>query len=180
VDDAGRTTATGIRAIGDVTEHLMLTPLAVADGRGVVEDILGNVPARPDYGMVPTAAFTTPECGSVGMTEAEAAEAGIDHEVRRKSFSTLASAISARPGNVFMKAVVRAGDGKLLGLHFFGPHAAEATQMGAVALAAGLTEVELARTMPLHPSTAEEMIALGDPDGPLHPAADASRALAAE
>lgn len=146
----------------------------------MVEDILSNATLGPDYAMVPTAAFTTPECGSVGMTEGQAEAAGIDYEVRRKGFSTLASAISARPGNVFMKAVVRAGDGKLLGLHFFGPHAAEATQMGAVALAAGLTEVELGRTMPLHPSTAEEMIALGDPDGPIHPAPVEARAMAAE
>ena len=180
VDATGCSSVPGIRAIGDAADHMMLTPLAVADGRDAVDDILGHALEGPDRAIIPTAAFTTPECGSVGMTEKAATAQGVAHEVRRKTFVTLTSAISARPGAVLMKAVVSRPDGRLLGFHFFGPHAAEATQMAAVALAAGLTEAELARTMALHPSTAEEMIALGDPDGPIHPTLREIATLAAD
>ncbi|CAM4205689.1 dihydrolipoyl dehydrogenase family protein [Palleronia rufa] len=179
VDAWGEASIPGIHAIGDAAGAMMLTPVAVRDGRRCIDAIRGHRPDQPED-IVPTATFTTPECGSVGLTEAEASAAGIAFEVRSKAFSMLTAVLSNDPQDVFMKAIVARKDGRLLGIHFFGPHAGEAAQMGAVALSAGLTEAELGRTMSLHPSTSEEVIGLGDPDMPIHGPAETAEALAAE
>lgn len=179
VDACGQSSISGIHAIGDATDTMMLTPVAVRDGRRCIDAILGHKP-DPSDDIVPTATFTTPECGMVGLTESQARAKGLNVEIRRKSFSTLAAALSNASQDIFMKAVVGRTDGRLLGMHFFGPHAGEAAQMGAIALSAGLTEGELGRTMSLHPSTAEEVIGLGDPDMPIHGQMAAPKPLAAE
>ena len=179
VDPVGRTNVPGIHAIGDAAGGMMLTPVAIADAKCCIDAILGQVSAAPGR-IVPTATFTTPECASVGLTEPQAQAADLSFDVRRKEFSGLASALSASPEKIFMKALIGTDDGRLLGLHFFGPHAAEAAQMGAVALSAGLTERELSRTMSLHPSTAEEVIGLGDADMPIHDPAPVPQNIAAE
>ncbi|MBM2576382.1 NAD(P)/FAD-dependent oxidoreductase [Jannaschia sp. Os4] len=168
VDDDGRTSVPSIRAVGDVCEPIALTPVAVRGARRVVDLLTGEDDPLPRPDLVPTAAFTTPECASVGLTADEARDQGHDVVERRTSFRPLAALVSGSDMDVFMKAVVARGDGRLLGFHFFGPHASEAAQLGAMALHAGLTANELHLTMPLHPSIAEEMIGLGMADEPLH------------
>ena len=161
VDDAHRTNVPWVRAVGDVAERLALTPVAMRGARRVADLLTGVPDPLPRPGIVPTAAFTTPECASVGLTEAQAREAGRDARVERARFRPLSALLSGQEADVFMKAVIDRSDDRLLGLHFFGPAASEAAQMAAMALEAGLTARELARTMPLHPSVAEEMIGLG-------------------
>ena len=172
VDDTGMTSVAGVYAIGDVTPTLALTPVAVREGRRVIDIIRSVDEPLPRPTHVPTAAFTTPECAAVGMSEADAQQTGLDYEVRRTTFKPLASLLGGDENQVFMKALVERSSGCMLGFHFFGPHASEASQMGAIALAAGLSEQELHHTMALHPTTAEEVLSLGRRDEPLHQKAD--------
>ena len=168
VDASGRTAMPSVFAIGDVTATLALTPVAVREARRSVDIILQDDWPLPVAGHVPTAAFTTPECASVGLREEDAHELGIDYQVRRSTFQPLAGLLSEDSPEIFMKALVDTRSRHLLGFHFFGPHASEAAQMGAVALAAGLSEMQLHHTMALHPTTAEEVLGLGRADEPLH------------
>ena len=161
VDEAGRSSVSSIRAVGDVAERIALTPVAVRGGRRVADLLCGEPDPLPRPGIVPTAAFTTPECASVGLTEAQAREGGRRIRVERTQFRPLDALLSGDDTDVFMKAIVDTATDRLLGFHFFGPHASEAAQMAALALEAGLTARQLSRTMPLHPSVAEEVISLG-------------------
>lgn len=169
VDGDGRTSLPHIFAIGDVANPLMLTPVAVRAGRRAVDLILDKSDPLPRAANVPSATFTTPECGSVGATERELVAQGTAFEIRRTHFKPLTGAFNGfEKPELLMKALVGIDGGCLLGLHFFGPYASEAVQMGAIALSAGLTEDELHHTMSLHPTIAEEVIGLGRPDTPLH------------
>ena len=172
VDMTNQTSASGIFAIGDVTKALALTPVAIREARRVVDIIANGSSALPPPGNVPTAVFTTPECASIGLLERDARSQNINFDVRRTSFRPLAALLMEdHATEVFMKALVDSKTGKLLGMHFFGPHASEAVQLGAVAIAAGLTDDQLHQTMPLHPSTAEEVLGLGRRDEPIHQSA---------
>ena len=171
VDDEGRSSVPSIRAVGDVCERVALTPVAVRGARRVADLLTGEADPLPRPDTVPTAAFTTPECASVGLTEAQAREGGWAVRVERARFRPLAALLSGRGTDVFMKAVIDVETDRMLGFHFFGPHASEAAQMGAMALEAGLTAHQLARTMPLHPSVAEEVIGLGAWEPPARRAA---------
>lgn len=179
VDGDGRSSIPTIFAAGDVSERVALTPVAVRGGRRVVDILAGADEPLTGSDIVPTAAFTTPECASVGLTEAEARECGRSFTIRRTSFSPLASLLQDAPGSVFMKCLVEEGTGRLLGFHFFGPAASEAAQLGAVALSAGLTEDQLHNTMALHPSVAEEVLSLGRPDEPIHQKVEPRKRVAA-
>ena len=172
VDERGETNVAGIFAIGDVTETIALTPVAVREGRRAIDIMLAAPVPLPVPSNVPTAAFTTPECAAVGMTEREASEAGFAYDIRRTRFQPLANLLGDEGESVFMKALVERETGRMLGFHFFGPHASEASQMGAIALAAGLSETQLHHTMALHPTTAEEVLGLGRRDEPLHQKVD--------
>ena len=169
VDEDGRTSVSNIFAVGDVADPLMLTPVAVRAGRRLVDLMLDRNDPLPRATNVPTATFTTPECGGVGATEKELVEKDVPFEIRRARFQPLTAAFGGfEKPELLMKALVAKDGGELLGLHFFGPYASEAVQMGAIALSAGLTEDELHHTMSLHPTIAEEVIGLGRPDTPLH------------
>ena len=168
VDKEGRSNVPTIFAAGDVSERIALTPVAVRGGRRVVDILAGAAAPLEMQAVVPTAAFTTPECASGGLAEAEAESLGKRFTVRRTSFSPLASLLQDDPGSVFIKCLVENETGLLLGFHFFGPAASEAAQLGAVTLSAGLTESQLHNTMALHPSVAEEVISLGRADEPIH------------
>lgn len=168
VDEIGQTSLPTIYAAGDVCEHMALTPVAVRGARRMIAGLLQEPDSLPQARYTPTAIFTTPECGAVGLTEAAARKYGFSFSVRTQSFRPLAAKITNSDTEVFMKAIVQNISGKLLGLHFFGPHASEAAQLGALAISAGLTEKQLHNTMALHPSIGEEIIGLGVPDQPLH------------
>ena len=172
-DARGRTGAPSIHAVGDVVGRLPLTPVAIREARRAADDALGRAPALPEAAMVPTAAFTSPEIASVGLGEEEADRQGLVVEVRRSRFRPLAALLSGGEQEVLMKVVLDPSTGVLLGFHFCGPGASEAAQMGAMALGAGLTARELRATMPLHPTIAEELIGLGEPDDALRPQGNA-------
>ena len=161
VDGHGRTDVEGVFAIGDVARTLQLTPVAVADGRNVVDGILGRSfeAIRPE--RVPTAVYATPELGSVGLDEAAAEARGIAFDVRRATFSPLEARLLDERHEVIVKLIVERGSGTLLGFHMLGGNAAEFAQLVAVMLEGGATEGDLHRTVSLHPTDAEEMVGLG-------------------
>ena len=161
VDGHGRTGVDGVFAIGDVARTLQLTPVAIADGRNVVDGILGRPfePVRPE--RVPAAVYATPQLGSVGLDEAAAEARGIAFDVRRATFSPLEERLLDERHEVIVKLLVERGSGTLLGFHMLGGNAAESAQLAAVLLEGGATEGDLYRAISLHPTDAEEIVGLG-------------------
>jgi glutathione reductase (NADPH) len=160
VDEEHRTTAPHIWAIGDVTDRLNLTPMATAVGHALADTLFGGNPRRASYRNVPTAVFTSPPIGTVGMTEADAAAIGpVDIFVTR--FTPMRHAISGRPGRqTLMKLVVCQNTRKVLGAHMLGEDAGEIMQGIGIAVAAGLTKEDFDRTIGIHPTAAEEFVTL--------------------
>ena len=160
VDEDHRTTAPHIFAIGDVTDRLNLTPMATAVGHALADTLFGNNPRRASYLNVPTAVFTSPPIGTVGMTEADAAAVcPVDVYVTR--FTPMRHTISGRPGRkTLMKLVVCQRTRKVLGAHMLGEDAGEIMQGIGIAVAAGLTKEDFDRTIGIHPTAAEEFVTL--------------------
>ncbi|ODR98481.1 glutathione reductase [Methyloceanibacter methanicus] len=159
VDAYSKTGIDNIYAVGDVTNRANLTPVAIREGTAFVETVFEGRPKAMDYGFIPTAVFTEPEIGTVGLTEEEARK---DHavDVYKTSFRPMRATISGRGEKVFMKLVVDAETDKVLGLHMVGPDAAEIVQMAAIPLRLGATKADFDATMALHPSMAEEFVTL--------------------
>ena len=159
VDAFSKTAVDNIYAVGDVTDRANLTPVAIREGTAFVETVFEDRPKAMDYSFIPTAVFTEPEIGTVGLTEEEARE---NHavDIYKTSFRPMRATISGRGEQVFMKLVVDAETDKVLGLHIVGPDAAEIVQMGAIPLRLGATKTDFDATMALHPSMAEEFVTL--------------------
>jgi glutathione reductase (NADPH) len=159
VDAFSKTSADNIYAVGDVTDRANLTPVAIREGTAFVETVFEGRPKAMDYSFIPTAVFTEPEIGTVGLTEEEARE---KHrvDVYKTSFRPMRSTISGRDETIFMKLAVDAEADKVLGLHMVGPDAAEIVQMAAVSLRLRATKADFDATMALHPSMAEEFVTL--------------------
>ena len=162
VDRFGRSSVPSIWAIGDVTDRLKLTPVAIREAAAFVATAFEGRPTPPDHELVPSAVFTQPEMGSVGLTEEEAAE---EHaiEVYATSFRPLRTAFIDRPDRVLMKLIVDAGDRRVLGCHIVSPQAAEIVQLAAVAIKMGATKEDFDRTCAVHPTIAEEMVTMREP-----------------
>ncbi|WP_043362326.1 glutathione-disulfide reductase [Belnapia sp. F-4-1] len=160
VDAEHRTTAPNIYAIGDVTDRLNLTPMATAVGHALADTLFGNNPRHASYDNVPTAVFTSPPIGTVGMTEADAAVQGpVDIYLAR--FTPMRHTISGRPGRkALMKLVVCQRTRKVLGAHMLGEDAPEIMQGIGIAVSMGATKEDFDRTIGIHPTAAEEFVTL--------------------
>jgi glutathione reductase (NADPH) len=160
VDDGHQTTAPNIWAIGDVTDKLNLTPMATAVGHALADTLFGNRPRSASYANVPTAVFTSPPIGTVGLTEADAAVLGpVDIYLTR--FTPMRHAISGRAGRkTLMKLVVCQGSRKILGAHMLGEDSAEIMQGIGIAVVMGATKEDFDRTIGIHPTAAEEFVTL--------------------
>ncbi|HXR94677.1 MAG TPA: glutathione-disulfide reductase [Rhizomicrobium sp.] len=160
VDDYSQTSTSHIYAIGDVTNRLQLTPVAIHEAMCFAETAFRNNPTKPDYVNVPSAVFTTPELAVVGMSEEKAL--GLSHsvDVYKSSFRPLLHTLGGRPVRTSMKMVVDARTDKVLGVHIFGDHAAEIVQVAAVALKMGATKAQFDATVALHPTAAEELVTM--------------------
>ena len=156
VDDYSRTRAPHIYAVGDVTNRLQLTPVAIHEAMCFVETAFKENPTKPDYVDVPSAVFTTPELAVVGMSEDKALERGHNVDVYKSHFRPLLHTLGGRPVRTLMKMVVDAWTDKVLGVHIFGDHAAEIVQLAALALKMGATKAQFDATVALHPTAAEE------------------------
>lgn len=164
VDVDQTTNVPNIFAVGDVTDRICLTPVAVEEGRAFADTAYGGKPRRVDHSLVASAVFSQPELSGVGLTEEEAIErCGADGiRVHRARFRPMSQALPARGPRVLLKLIVETASGKVLGAHMVGEHAAEIIQMAAIAIGMGATKADFDRTMALHPSVAEEFVTMAN------------------
>ena len=164
VDGDQCTNVAGIYAVGDVTDRINLTPVAVDEGRAFADTVYGHRPRQVDHSLVASAVFAQPELASVGLTEEQAIErCGIDGiKLHRARFRPMSQALPARGPKVLLKLIVEIASNKVLGCHMVGEHAAEIIQMAAIAIGMGATKADFDRTMALHPSVAEEFVTMSN------------------
>ena len=151
-----------IYAVGDVTDRINLTPVAVDEGRAFADTVYGLKPRRVNHQLVASAVFSDPELASVGLSEEEAIERYGEEAIRihRARFRPMAQALPKRGPRVLLKLVVESRSDKVLGCHMVGDHAAEIIQMAAIAIGMGATKADFDRTMALHPTVAEEFVTM--------------------
>ena len=162
VDADSRTSVEHIWAVGDVTDRVNLTPVAIAEGRAMVESVFGNTPRRVDHSIVASAVFTDPPMATVGLTEAQAAEKG-PIRVFESDFRPMKDAFVDGSSRSYMKLVVDAASDKVLGIHMVGADAPEIIQSLAVAISCGATKADFDRTIAVHPTAAEEFVLMREP-----------------
>jgi len=163
VDEYSRTSIDNIWAIGDVTNRVQLTPVAIHEAMCFVETAFKGNPTAPDHDTIPTAVFSQPEIGTVGLSEDEAVKRFADIEIYRASFRPMRHTLSGRDEKMLMKLVVDGVTKKVLGAHILGPDAGEMAQLLGIALKVGLTKDDFDRTMAVHPTAAEELVTMYKP-----------------
>lgn len=160
VDRYSRTSVDSIFAVGDVTDRINLTPVALMEGHAFADTQFGGMDRPIEHANVPAAVFSQPPVGTVGMTEAQA-RAKLDAvHIFRSSFTPMKYTLSGRKEKALMKLVVDAGSDRVVGCHVVGPDAPEICQGFAVAVRAGLTKADFDRTIGIHPTSAEELVTL--------------------
>ncbi|WNO53592.1 glutathione-disulfide reductase [Stakelama saccharophila] len=160
VDADSRSTCDSIYAVGDVTNRVQLTPVAIREGQAFADTVFGDKPTRVDYGCIPSAVFSHPPVAGVGMTEGEAKEKLGSVKVYTSDFRAMKNVLAQRNERALYKMVCDGANGKVVGLHMIGPDAPEILQAAAVAVKAGLTKAQFDQTVALHPSMAEELVLL--------------------
>lgn len=166
VDEYSKTDADSIYAIGDCTDRMMLTPVAIAEGRAVAETLFNNNSMKPNYINVPSVVFSQPNLGTVGLTEAEARERYAGITVYKTTFKLLKHTLSGRDERTMMKIVVDHETDRVLGCHMVGPDAGEIIQGLAVAMNCGATKAQFDATIGIHPTAAEEFVTMRTPVAP--------------
>ncbi len=162
VDEFSRTNVPGIFAVGDVTDRVNLTPVAIREGHAFADSVFGGKPVRVHHYLIPSAVFTTPEIGSVGLPEVTARETHGSIDVYKTRFRPMRNVLAGRHERTMMKLIADGATGRILGCHVLGPDAAEIVQMAAIAMRMGATKADFDATMALHPSAAEELVTLRD------------------
>jgi glutathione reductase (NADPH) len=160
VGDDSRTNISSVYAVGDVTNRVQLTPVAIREGHAFADSVFGNKPRTVDYGCIPTAVFSNPPIASVGLTEAEARATHADVRVYKSDFRAMKNVLADRNERALYKMVVAGPDERVVGLHLIGPDSGEILQAAAIAVRAGLTKQAFDDTVALHPSMAEELVLL--------------------
>ena len=160
VDEYSRSSVESVYAIGDCTDRMMLTPVAIAEGMAVANTLFNNKPTRPSYLNVPTAVFSTPNCGTVGLTEEQARGRNFKIDIYRTFYKPLKHTLTGRDERTMMKLVVDQKTDRVLGCHMVGPDAGEIIQGLAVALNCGATKAQFDATIGIHPTAAEEFVTM--------------------
>jgi len=160
VDEYSRTSVANVYAIGDVTNRVNLTPVAIREGAAFSDTVFGGKPAAVDHTNVPTAVFSDPEVGAVGLTEAEARARLARTDVYKAMFKPLKATLSGRDTTVLLKLVVDGSTDRVVGCHIVGEAAAEMIQIAAIAVKMGATKADFDATMALHPTAAEELVTM--------------------
>lgn len=158
VDEQNRTSCPSIYAVGDVTDRIQLTPVAIREGQAFADTVYGNNPRTVDYSCVPNAVFSHPPIAGVGMTEAEAREKLGSVQVYSSDFRAMKNVLANRNERSLYKLVCHPETGQVVGIHMIGPDAPEILQAAAIAVKAGLTKADFDATVALHPSMAEELV----------------------
>jgi glutathione reductase (NADPH) len=160
VDDSSCTNVGHIYAVGDVTDRINLTPVAIREGHALADTLFGGNAWTPDHSLVATAVFSTPEIGTIGMTEQEARNELRPVDIYRAKFRSLKHTMTRRQERTFMKLVVDSKTDKVLGVHIMGEDAGEMIQLAAVAIGMGATKKDFDRTVAVHPTAAEELVTM--------------------
>ena len=163
VNTFSQSSVPSIYAVGDVTNRINLTPVAIAEARAVAETLFHDNPTEINHANVPCAVFSQPPVGSVGLTEAEARSRGGKVDVYRSRFRPMKHTLSGRDERTMMKLVVDRITGKVLGAHMVGADAPEIIQGIAIAIQCGATKAQFDRTVGIHPTAAEEFVTIRDP-----------------
>ncbi|MEP3688591.1 MAG: glutathione-disulfide reductase [Sulfitobacter dubius] len=162
VDEYSQTAVPSVYAIGDVTNRINLTPVAIREGMAFVETVFGGKPTPVDHDLVPSAIFTQPEMGTVGLSEEAAREAG-PIEVYATSFKPMQGAFAGKADRVLMKLIVCADTRVVLGCHIVAPNAGELIQMVGIAVKMGATKEQFDATCAVHPTMSEELVTMRNP-----------------
>ncbi|MDQ0558505.1 glutathione reductase (NADPH) [Rhizobium mesoamericanum] len=163
VDEYSRTSIPNIYALGDVTDRVQLTPVAIHEAMCFIETEYKDNPTKPDHETIATAVFSQPEIGTVGLTEEEAGKRYKELEVYRAQFRPLKATLSGRSEKMIMKLIVDASSRKVVGAHILGHDAGEMAQILGITLKAGCTKDDFDRTMAVHPTAAEELVTMYAP-----------------
>jgi len=163
VDAYSKTSADNIWAVGDVTNRVALTPVAIHESMCLIETEFKDNPTSPDHDLIATAVFSQPEIGTIGLGEEEAAERYTDLEVYRAHFRPMKNTLSGATDKMLMKIIVNATTDKVVGLHVMGHAAGEMAQTLGIALKMGATKADFDRTMAVHPTAAEELVTMYSP-----------------
>ncbi len=160
VDDYSRTSVPHIYAVGDVTDRIALTPVAIREGHAFADTVYGGRPTPVDHKNVPTAVFSEPEVGVIGLTETEACRTLAKVDIYKTSFRPMKATLSGRDTRVFMKLVVDGSNDRLVGCHIVGPDAGEMIQLLGIAVKLKATKADFDATMAVHPTAAEELVTM--------------------
>ena len=160
VDEDNRSTCPSIFAVGDVTNRIQLTPIAIREGQAFADTYFGGKPTRVDYGCVPAAVFSHPPLAGVGMTESEARQKLGSVKVYSSDFRPMKNVLANRDERALYKMVCDGETDRVVGIHMIGPDVPEIIQAAAVAVKAGLTKEQFDATVALHPTMAEELVLL--------------------
>uniref|UniRef100_A0A0C9S687 Glutathione reductase n=1 Tax=Wollemia nobilis TaxID=56998 RepID=A0A0C9S687_9CONI len=163
VDEYSRTSVESIWAVGDVTNRVNLTPVAIMEGGAFAKSVFGNQPTKPDHRNIPSAVFTQPAIASVGLSEQQAIDQDGDIDVYTTNFRPMKATLSGLPDRIFMKIIVCAATDKVLGVHMCGDDSPEILQGVAIAVKAGLTKADFDATVGIHPTAAEELVTMRSP-----------------
>ncbi len=158
VGSDSQTSVPSIYAVGDVTNRMQLTPIAIREGHAFADALFANKPRSVDYSNIPTAVFSNPPLAGVGMTEDEARAKLSDVRIFKSDFRAMRNVLAGRNERALYKMIVDGASDKVVGLHLIGPDSAEILQAAAIAIKAGLTKADFDDTVALHPSMAEELV----------------------
>ncbi|WP_424945453.1 glutathione-disulfide reductase [Candidatus Endowatersipora endosymbiont of Watersipora subatra] len=163
VNEYSRTNIRNIWALGDVTNRVPLTSVAIHEAMCFIATEYMNSPQKPDYDMIARVVFSHPEIGTIGLTEMEAAKNFDSVNVFKTCFRTMKSTLSGRDSKMLMKLIVDGDSDKIVGAHILGPNAGEIVQMLAISMKMGVTKSHLDRTMAVHPTAGEELVTMYEP-----------------
>jgi glutathione reductase (NADPH) len=160
VDDESRSTCASIYAVGDVTDRVQLTPVAIREGQAFADTVFGKKPTKVDYSCIPSAVFSHPPLAGVGFTEGEARNQLGNVKVYTADFRPMKNVLAGRNERALYKVIVDAATEKIVGAHMIGPDAPEILQVLAIAVKAGLRKSQLDEVVAVHPTMAEELVLL--------------------
>jgi glutathione reductase (NADPH) len=160
VDAFSRTSVPNIYAVGDVTDRINLTPVAIREGHAFADTVFGGKPVKVDHTDVPTAVFSEPELGVIGLTETQAAERYPRVDIYKTSFRPMKATLSGRDTRSFFKLIVDAASDRVLGCHIAGPDAGEMIQLVGIAVKMNATKADFDAVMAVHPTASEELVTL--------------------
>lgn len=163
VDHESRSSVPSIYAVGDVTDRVNLTPVAIREGHAFADTVFGGRPVHVDHSFVPSAVFSQPEIGTVGLTQEEAMEACEAVDVYATSFRPMLHTLTGREERTFMKILVDARNDRVLGVHVMGHGAGEMAQLLGIAVKMGATKADFDATVAVHPTAAEELVTMRQP-----------------